>query len=89
MKCKHLNYNFTVKAGQIVKEGEENNPNAEIQMYVGEIRVACANCGVEFQFIGAQAGFSFNVPSTNETATLVFLPMIPINKPRVITKEVN
>lgn len=88
--CKHHNFYADVKVGRICEtEEEEKDPEADIKIFMGDVKIKCVDCGVEMQFLGIENGLNFNYPTTNIDATEVHLPMRSSSKPRVINKNVN
>ena len=54
MTCKHENFAATVNCGRLT-DGRGPDPD-RITSYMADIRVHCAQCGRQFQFLGLEAG---------------------------------
>lgn len=53
MSCPHLNFTAQVGVHRLTAEGEEPE---RVTGYMAEVKIQCADCGRNMQFLGLEAG---------------------------------
>ncbi len=71
MSCEHQNFAALVNVQRLLDVGK----------FVCEIGVKCADCGLEFSFVGLPLAISIDRACLNIDATVVSLPIEPGPKP--------
>lgn len=85
MSCRHERFKAQVN---VFKLHEEDNPS-NITGHTADITIECLDCGCPMQFIGVPGGVSPVQPMCNFDATELRAPLVPMDKPKVINKNVN
>jgi len=70
--CPHLNFKAQVDVGRISKV--DGGP---IEAYQADIKIQCADCNMDFEFVGMPAGNSFEKPMTSMDFIEARLPIRP------------
>lgn len=71
-ECQHEEFGAHVEVNRLTpKEG------APVTSFCAEIKVRCAECGTDFEFIGAPGGFSYSHPTSNADFTQLTAPIRP------------
>ena len=68
--CKHLDFKAEVDVNRL--QAEEGGP---VTNYSASVRIACADCGMQFEFAGFGVGMSMYEPLCNVDGTEVHLPI--------------
>lgn len=66
--CKHEKFNAQVNVNRI----------EDINKYIAEISITCAQCGVDFSFIGLPRGTNVNEPMAGAYGLEAKLPIKPL-----------
>jgi hypothetical protein len=67
MKCEHENFIANVTVNRIL----------DIKRFTADVTVKCADCGLPFEFIGPECGFSYEGPTVNPSAQELRIPIRP------------
>jgi len=78
--CQHENFFAQVDVTRMPRK--EGGP---IENYCAEVKIKCTECGEQFEFIGMEAGVSFETPTTSVDFTEARLPIRPFTN-RMATK---
>lgn len=71
-KCAHEEFAASVGVARL--SAEEGGP---VTHYSADIKISCARCGLEFEFLGFNTGMSMYEPMASITGTEVHLPIMP------------
>jgi hypothetical protein len=74
--CEHKNFESGVVVTRIL-----DTDAAIISNYMASVRIRCADCGLPFEFIGFEGGFSFLKPMTDPFGKELRLPIQPSKDP--------
>lgn len=72
MTCEHNNFQCMANIGRLC--GEEGGP---ITGYTADIEIRCADCGLQFRFVGLNAGSSHIEPRVSIDGTQLRAPIEP------------
>lgn len=72
MKCEHLNFAAMVNVGRLTKT--EGGPATA---FTAEVRIKCADCGRQFQFMGLEPGVDLQGARTSIDAMEAHLAICP------------
>jgi hypothetical protein len=76
--CLHHNFESEVKVFRLTNNEFEN---AEPTEFSAEVRIHCADCKQEFEFIGlSTVGFNCQHPTISADGKEIRLPIIPFNE---------
>lgn len=96
MSCKHLNFEAEVAVNRLSKE--EGGP---ITHYCADIKIRCAECKMDFEFVGVSAGYNPLKPMADATFTTLNVPICEnkgsiaaklsytVNPPDINKSEIN
>ena len=71
MTCQHHKFEASVAVGRLLNE------HREVANYTAEVRVHCAECGLNFQFVGMPMGSSNYQPMKSADGLETRLPIAP------------
>jgi hypothetical protein len=72
--CPHEGFAADVAVNRLTASDE---PGAPVTAYIADIRVACADCGEPFRWIGVQAGVTGGKPMCSVDETELHAPIRP------------
>jgi hypothetical protein len=75
-KCEHKHFKSMTMVHRTTKGGE-------VEHYMAEIRINCADCGAPFEFKGPQTALNFNMPGVATGGMMVRCPI----KPNLLCKD--
>lgn len=83
MNCEHKNFQAQVDVTRLTDGGLNDNPDpdAKIIGYSAEVNIHCADCGIQFRFIGVPGGYSHANPMVSYDETTLRAPIEPIPDP--------
>jgi len=74
--CEHKNFESNVVVSRIL-----DAESTVVTNYMATLRIKCMDCGLPFEFIGFEGGFSFLRPMTNPFGQELRLPIKPSSDP--------
>ena len=80
MTCAHMDFAVTAEINRI---GTLDDPATDgiPTSYMADIRVACAECGEPFQWLGLPVGVNYDRPMVSVDGTEIRAPIWPAHEP--------
>lgn len=72
MTCEHLNFAAHVAVNRVTDDA-----GVAVLHFMADVRIACADCGQQFRFVGLPGGYSADAPTVSIDAETAQLPIGP------------